>query len=124
MEIYKGLLVEDEKVIQRVHGFYLKSLGYNFDLAENAESTLDYLKRQKYDFILLDNGLPDIQGVDLCKMIRQTEKKKNAKPVPIIFLTTHHIIRHECFEAGCNDFMIKPVSQESLKNLIEYWIRF
>ena len=118
----RGLLVEDEKVLQKIHSFYLESLGYSFDLAKNGKETLNYLNKSNYDFMLLDNGLPDIQGIEICKKIRKNQKTGKQSSFPIIFVTANSSFRQDCLDAGCDDIVVKPTSQETLGQLIKYWI--
>lgn len=123
MEQHSGspliLLVEDTLIIQRAQKSNLESLGYRVDIAENGRSALEKFNDQ-YQLVLLDLGLPDIFGIDVCKTIRA--EYPNLK-TPIIALTAFgEEIKQRCLLAGMQDFLMKPVSQEKLGFLLAKWI--
>jgi len=122
MNAYKGLLVEDEPILQKVHGFFLEDLGYAVDLAKNGIEACNCIAKEHYDFILLDNGLPDMQGVEICKKVRKQQKDDKKQPVAIIFLTANPSFEEVCFDAGCDDFIVKPTNRKALGQLIEHWV--
>jgi carbon storage regulator CsrA len=122
-QVQKGkkwiLLVEDNDLIRKVNANYLQMLGYKVDVAKDGRETFDLL-HNKYDLILLDIGLPDISGLDICKKIRRDSDNCNT---PIIFLTTYgDSYREKCILVGANDFAIKPLSMEKLHKLIKHWL--
>jgi carbon storage regulator CsrA len=118
----KILLVEDVQLIRIVSCTHLKTLGCVVDAAKDGRETFDLLKnsQNKYDLILLDIGLPDISGIEICKWIR---KNKSDSHVPIVFLTSHgESWREKCRKAGANDFVTKPLSVEKLQELVMRWL--
>lgn len=117
------LLVEDHPIIQRVHRIMLESLGYQVDVAENGAKALK-LFNKKHRLVLLDIGLPDKSGVGVAIEIRRQEAKTNRKPIPIIVATAfaHDELQDECKQAGVNEFLTKPLSQEKLSQVINRWL--
>ena len=117
------LLVEDNPMIQRVHRTMLESLGYQVDVAENGAKALK-LFNKKYQLILLDIGLPDQSGVEVAREIRRLEMKANRKPIPIIVATAlaNDELQEECLQAGANEFITKPLSQDRLSQIINRWL--
>ena len=107
--MYKILLVEDSKIIQRVHSLLLQALGYTVELVATGKKAIMAVKNCNYDLVLLDIGLPDISGLNVLKHIRLKLKSH----VPVVVLTAQgNEIKRECINAGANDFLIKPLSRQ------------
>jgi DNA-binding response OmpR family regulator len=105
------LLVEDDPVLGRSIKNTLELESFVVNWCKNVHDTKELIKTQEFQCILLDIGLPDGNGISLCKDLR-TEFSK----VPIIFLTaqTDEESLLKAFEAGGNDFLRKPFSQREL----------
>ena len=113
------LLVEDEPLIQKAHQMHLQNLGWGTDLAENGKQALRLFEESKttYDVILLDIGLPDIDGIEVARIIRE----KN-KPIPLIIALTAFLkedFEKKGMEAGINKIFSKPVDFEKLEKFIQ-----
>lgn len=112
------LLVEDNFLIQQTVIYLLNQLNCQVTIAGDAATALGIVKFNKYDFILMDIGLPDHDGFWLAQQIRQlsTEVSKT----PIIAVTAHleEDKREQCLAAGMNDVFIKPISLEKLKRVL------
>lgn len=122
----KILLIEDNVMINKAHQALLTSQGYVVDTAENGEQALERFEHS-YDLILLDIGLPDMSGLEVCRGIRQKEaekrKEKEYLRTPIIILTTTgHEMKEKCLEAGADEFRVKPLSLENLQLIIRRWL--
>jgi DNA-binding NtrC family response regulator len=105
------LVVDDEEPIREVCEDIFTQHGYNVLLAESAEQALDLLKKKNLMVMFLDIMLPNMNGYDLCKKIRE----KN--PVAVIYAMTGYTTIFEiveCRKAGFDDFFTKPVSAETL----------
>ncbi len=100
------LVVDDEDRIRKLVTMYLEREGYETDEAENGKIALDKALNEDYDCILLDLMLPEIDGIEVCKRIRET------KSTPIIMLTAkgEENNRVEGFEIGADDYIVKPFS--------------
>lgn len=119
VEKFKILLVEDNELIRRVNLTFLNQLGYDVNVAKNGRDTIKLLKNN-YDLFLLDVGLPDIDGVRVCEIIRSITKFSHT---PVIFLTAFgEGFKAECMAAGGNDFAVKPLPIEELQNLVDKWL--
>ena len=99
----------------------LENLGYEVDVAENGANALKMFS-DKYALILLDIGLPDIDGVEVSQRIRELD---TGKLVPIIVLTERsiHTISDECRVAGIDEVVAKPVTTEELGCLINRYLK-
>lgn len=107
------MLAEDNPVNQKVALLMLKKLGYRADVAANGHEVLQALKRQKYDAVLMDVQMPEMDGFEAAKVIR--ERRMERKP-HIIAVTAHALEgdRKRCLEAGMDDYISKPVRLEEL----------
>ncbi len=108
------LLVEDNPLNQLVATQVLKKYNINFQVADDGESALDFLKKQKFDALLLDLHMPKRDGFSVARYIRK-EGKEN-KNIIIIALTaaaTQSEI-NKCFDAGMDNFISKPFKEEDL----------
>jgi len=90
----------------------LFSILYAVDLAGNGTEGLDKLKQKKYNIIIMDLQMPDIDGYTATRIIRQEMKIST----PILTMTAHSIVgeKEKCLAAGMNDFLSKPFKQEEL----------
>ncbi len=109
------LLAEDRLINQKVALRLLEHCGYMADIASNGIEVLEALKRQIYDVILMDVQMPDMNGLEATRIIRK-EFPEDRQPW-IIAMTagafTHD--REECFMAGMNDYISKPIKLDKLK---------
>jgi signal transduction histidine kinase/FixJ family two-component response regulator len=111
------LLAEDNLVNQKVALHMLKKLGINADVAVNGMEVLSALENQSYDVVLMDVQMPEMDGFETTKVIR--ERWKNGMP-HIIAVTAHALEgdRKRCIEAGMDDYVSKPVCMEELASAI------
>jgi DNA-binding response OmpR family regulator len=104
------LLVDDEPQIVKVLKGYLENAGYRIVSALDGISALDLFAREKPDFVILDLNLPSIDGLDICRRIRDTSN------VPILMLTarTEEADRIIGLELGADDYIVKPFSPREI----------
>ncbi len=109
----KILIVDDEPDIVDLVSYNLKKDGYRVTTASDGEVALDKIKKDNFDLVVLDLMLPGIQGVDLCRIIRNDPKTAG---IPIIMLTAkgEEIDRVIGLESGADDYMTKPFSPREL----------
>lgn len=116
----KILLIEDTPLIQKINIMLLTSLGCRVSLAKNGQEAIN-MSKGKFDLILLDLGLPDIDGIEVVKSIRANEG--NASHIPIVAITANgNIVKERCLTAGVDDFYVKPALLEDFASIIKKWI--
>ncbi|GAE91323.1 DNA-binding response regulator [Gracilibacillus boraciitolerans JCM 21714] len=105
-EIQKILVVDDEERIRRLLKMYLEREGYQIDEAEDGEQALQMALSEDYEVILLDLMMPGKDGLEVCKELR------TKKSTPVIMLTAkgEELNRIHGFEAGTDDYIVKPFS--------------
>lgn len=112
------LSVEDDPDTQEMLGLLMEQRGYGFLAVDNCADALRSIREDDPDAVLLDNMLPDGNGIELCRQVRQFNKK-----VPIIFLSGSGFgdEQEEALESGANAFLTKPLTLDRLfATLTEY----
>ena len=104
------LIVEDEKNIARFLQLELTFENFETELAANGRTGLEMALQNQYDIILLDVMLPELNGIEICRRIRQVSQ------VPIILLTARDAVtdRVAGLDAGADDYIVKPFAIEEL----------
>ncbi len=117
----KVLIVEDNVINQMVATRMLNRLGYRPDIAANGKEAVDAVRNIKYDIILMDILMPELDGLEASKIIRK-EIPKERMPV-IIAMTANAMAgeRENYIQAGMDDYISKPVSVDTLKQLFDKW---
>lgn len=115
---YKILLVEDAEIAQKFATLIFKELGCDVYRVSTGTEAIEQARKNQYQIILMDLGLPDIDGFAATKEIRKIQANEN---VLIIALTTHSTEedKEHCFAVGMNDIIIKPISLEKAKNMLQ-----
>jgi PAS domain S-box-containing protein len=108
------LLAEDNMINQKVALHLLEKSGYRVDIAANGYEVLDALRRAQYHVVLMDVEMPEMDGIEATRLIRQT-CPPDQQPF-IIALTAHATddTREQCFSVGMDDYLSKPVRFELL----------
>ena len=111
----KVLLVEDNKINQMLARQILQGWNVNVDIADDGFEAIAKLQRYKFDLILLDLQMPEIDGFEVARFVRKTMKSPSNK-IPIVALTADAFpeTRELTLQAGMNDFITKPYRQRDL----------
>lgn len=118
------LVVEDHPANQKMLAAQLATLNCQYELAGNGHTALALLKEENYyDAILLDCNLPDIDGYEVARRIRDIERDSEREPTPIIAISAlsgpdHH---DKCQLSGVDAMLGKPLTLQSLSNLLAHW---
>ena len=117
------LLVEDNVVNQKVAMRMLVKMGYEVDLAEDGQQALDRLAAVRYDAVLMDCQMPEMDGHLATRHIRDPASAVLDHDVPVIAMTANAFTedRERCLAAGMNDFLSKPVDRSTLAQMLEKW---
>jgi signal transduction histidine kinase/ligand-binding sensor domain-containing protein/DNA-binding response OmpR family regulator len=113
------LVAEDNLINQKLIEHILVKLGYQIRIADNGEKVVKQLEEGDYDVVLMDVQMPEMDGLEATRIIR---KKSLRQPV-IIALTANAMQgdQEECFAAGMDDYLSKPVKIEELTEMLAKW---
>jgi two-component system KDP operon response regulator KdpE len=108
--VTRVLVVDDEPQIRRALGINLRARGYEVDLAENGEVALDLAARHHPDVVVLDLGLPGIDGVDVIHGLRGW----STVPVVVLSVRDREADKVAALDAGADDYVTKPFGMDEL----------
>jgi PAS domain S-box-containing protein len=122
------LLVEDNPVNQTVARGLLNKLGLSVDLAANGKEALEKLAQASgdhpYTLILMDCQMPEMDGYEASRQIRQGKVGERNQPILIVAMTAHAMKgdREKCLEAGMDDYLPKPIKLQALAEMLAKWL--
>lgn len=124
---FRVLLVDDHPVNRLFANKLLQKMGFRaIEEATNGAEALQKISNCKhcYDIILMDCQMPEMDGFEATRLIRDMEKSSGSRPIPIIAMTAHAMVgdRLECLKAGMDDYISKPVNPESLRTSLCHWL--
>jgi CheY-like chemotaxis protein len=111
------LVVDDDEMVLMALNELLRPEGYEVHAVSSGGQALKNLDKEKYDLLLLDIIMPEMDGFELCRRIRERE---NYRETPIVFLTakSRDEDRVKGLEVGANLFLSKPISPDKLLEII------
>ncbi len=135
------LVVDDHVVNQQLAEMMLQRLGHRVDLVGNGIEAIEAIGRIPYDLVLMDCQMPEMDGYEATKKIREAEtvrceetrnKSPNASPltpyanphIPIVAMTANAMQgdREKCLAAGMDDYISKPIKAEHLAEMVSKWL--
>ena len=124
------LLAEDNITNQQVALALLKKLGVKADAVANGREALQALANIPYDLVLMDVQMPEMDGLEATRRIREQENGGTVRPaglgtgIPIVAMTAHALARDRelCMQAGMNDYLQKPVNPKALAAVLDTWL--
>jgi signal transduction histidine kinase/CheY-like chemotaxis protein len=116
------LIVEDNPTNQKVAALILSKAGLRVDVAGNGREAVDAFRSRKYDLVLMDCQMPEVDGFEATVIIRGLESP--GYRVPIVALTANVMKgeREKCLDAGMDDYLAKPIRAESLLRKLDQWL--
>jgi PAS domain S-box-containing protein len=114
------LIVEDNKINQKVISQILKTWACDYKIAENGQEGIHELSKHNFDIVLMDLQMPVLNGYEATRLIREGVAGSQRKNIPIIALTADAFTetRKKVFEIGMNDFVSKPFKKGELNRKI------
>ena len=118
------LLAEDDSTNQQVALAFLNKLGYRADVVANGKEALEALRSFPYELVFMDCHMPEIDGYEATRRIRDPQSGVRNHTVPVIAMTARAMKgdREECLAAGMNDYVTKPVAVQTLAEVLEKWL--
>ncbi|MCC7576845.1 MAG: PAS domain S-box protein, partial [Methanomethylovorans sp.] len=117
------LLVEDDKFNQEVARAMLIKLGFNADVVANGKEAIKALGTVPYDLVFMDVQMPEMDGIEATRLIRDKSSAVLDHKIPIIAMTAHAVEgeRERFISAGMDDYVSKPVTLKKLSELVNKW---
>jgi CheY-like chemotaxis protein len=119
------LVVEDNRLNQDLVAGHLEESAYEITLAINGRKGVEMFQRERFDVVLMDWQMPEMDGLEATRRIRDIEQARGGKRTPIIAVTAHAMSgdRDTCLAAGMDDYLVKPYSHASLLHTLDRWTR-
>ncbi len=116
------LVAEDNPINQKVAVKMIKSLGYRADVVGNGIEVLDALRRQRYDIVLMDVQMPEMNGLDATRHVRKVWPRPGGPTIIAMTANAMQGDREICLEAGMDEYIAKPIRIGGLKDALDRWI--
>jgi CheY-like chemotaxis protein len=122
------LVAEDNPINRQVAAQILGKLGYNAEVVPDGRQAIEALKRNRFDLVLMDIQMPEMDGYEATRAIRTLENQQEGgdgarhfRRIPIVAMTANTMKgdREKCIDAGMNDHVAKPIKTDELINAIE-----
>jgi two-component system sensor kinase len=109
------LLAEDVKINQRVAGEMLKLMGHTVEFANNGVEALEKIQSEKFDVVLMDIEMPEMDGIEATRRVRELEKTTGFYQ-PVVAMTAHVVekFQKECEQVGMDGYISKPIEPEQI----------
>ena len=116
------LVVEDNEINQKILLLRLKRLGLKAELARNGAEAVSAVQNARYDVVLMDCQMPEMDGYEATRRIRQLPAA--VAQVPIVAMTANALSgeRERCLASGMNDYLSKPIDEEDLVRKLDLWL--
>lgn len=115
---HSALVVDDDATSRLVFGKTLNLLGFSVDLAAGGAEAMEMLAAKEYSLVLVDMLMPDSDGCEVCKFIRNTEGK-TARKRSVVLGVSASPHRELALSAGMDEFLLKPFLFDELKALVD-----
>ena len=117
------LLVEDNPINQKLALVLLQKAGFMVDSVDNGLKAYEKFQEEKYNIVLMDVQMPEMDGFELTQKIRQWELDQEVQRTPIIAMTAHALKgdKERCLEAGMDDYVSKPIDLKILTATLDRW---
>ncbi len=121
---HRILVVEDNMTNQTVLLRILEKLGMRAEAVANGAEALNALEKMPYDLVVMDVQMPEMDGIETTRRIRDPRGHVRDPGIPIIAMTAHALEkdRERCLSAGMNDYLAKPVDMSSLREKLAQWL--
>ena len=116
------LTVDDNQINQLVLDRFLKKWGISFKQASNGREAIELASREKFDIILMDLEMPEVDGYTASKQIRENSGLNSETPLVALTASTISEVESRVYEAGMNDVMMKPFNPGNLHRMLERYL--
>lgn len=124
LENINVLLVEDNSINQKLMMHMLKKYGCCITPASNGREAIEQERKQRFDIIFMDCQMPEVDGYEATKIIRNWEIKNNKPHTTIVAITANALKgdKEKCLNVGMDDYISKPLTKDVLEFMLEKWV--
>ncbi|MCJ7841469.1 response regulator transcription factor [Lederbergia sp. NSJ-179] len=115
----KILIVDDDPDIRKIISIYLGNEGFQTEMAENALEALEYLEKDRFDLVILDIMMPEMDGIDACMKIRE----KRHMPIVMLSAKSEDMDKIQGLASGADDYITKPFNPLELMARVKSQLR-
>jgi signal transduction histidine kinase/DNA-binding LacI/PurR family transcriptional regulator/DNA-binding response OmpR family regulator len=118
------LLAEDNAINRKLAVVLMQKAGYSVDAVDNGRQALEQLQKGDYNAILMDVQMPELDGFEATRAIREQEKG-TGRHIPIVAMTAHALKgdQERCLAAGMDDYVSKPLNPQVLMKVVDRWVQ-
>jgi signal transduction histidine kinase/CheY-like chemotaxis protein len=118
------LLAEDNPTNQQVASIMLRKFGFDVDVVDDGREAISALGRRRYDVVFMDCQMPNFDGYEATKTIRDPASRVLQHDVPIVAVTAHALqgAKERCLAAGMDDYVAKPYQPAEIKAALDKWV--
>ncbi|HUA19543.1 MAG TPA: two-component regulator propeller domain-containing protein [Bryobacteraceae bacterium] len=117
------LVVEDNRINQKVLTHQLINLGYAVEVAQNGAEAVTKVRARRYDLILMDVQMPVMDGYQATQEIRNLDEDSSSIPIVAVTANAFQSEREKCLFAGMDDYLTKPVDRGRLEETVRRWVK-
>lgn len=115
------LVIEDDKMNNEVYQAWFEDYAFEATFADNGESGLQAARKSNFNLIITDIHLPGIDGIETIKRLREIQHHQHT-PIVVISASTFTDKRGLAFDAGCNEYFVKPIDLHKLRKIMETYL--
>lgn len=119
-KVKRALVVDDDETVRLVGKRQLNKLGFDVVLAEDGLQACDLFEEHQFDIVLMDIQMPELDGYEATKRLRQLESTTGKKRSLVVAMTASQE-KERALAAGMDDFLFKPFMSDHLRSLIKKW---
>ncbi|OUR95335.1 hypothetical protein A9Q84_15980 [Halobacteriovorax marinus] len=115
------LIAEDHLINQKVAQDILHTFGIESEIAANGIEAIKFLDQRKFDLVFMDVQMPEMDGIEATKIINRIVPKRRRPKIVAMTANASKQDRDQCIEAGMDDYISKPITIESIYNILKKW---
>ena len=119
----KLLIVDDTETMRLYQQMLLTGQGYEVEMASDGVEALAKISQNRPDLVLLDIMMPNMDGIECCRRIKESDETKDIKVVMVTTKSEYERVK-EAFVAGCDDYITKPIDKTELLTKVKDLLKF
>ena len=113
------LVVDDHDIARRIAYLTFSKAGCRVDVVSNGDDTLKIVKKNDFDLLVIDLGLPDMDGITVAQEIKKMNHEIAKVPIVVLTANGDETYRDCCSRMGINDYLLKPITDAKVQYIIQ-----